>query len=728
MISALVIAAYFAKPFAEWPYYLASAEGDMAKNYFTFAYHVLHDQGLIWFQGMNYPWGEHLLYTDNQPLIANLIKPLSALLPTSELPTVLFLTLVAGVLMSAMFLFVLFRKSLKLNAWLSGIVALGVALLSPQLFRFFGHYSLAHCWIIPAFILFLHRQWKEGFSYPSMLYAALMALASAFIHPYFLVMLTFFWLGFILASGIAGAGHGGAVRTAKLLVIVLLPLLAFRFIMYLTDPVPDRPDSPYGFLQYTATLRSLFIPYDLYPKSWFAGLGKNSGEGSHFVGSASILLSIYFLIYLAIPKLRTGSISWEEHSAFTISVFLGSLPVLVYATGFPFTIEGLEKYTFILGPFRQFRGVVRFSFVFYYAAGLMAAAAIGHLLSKPSVLRTVVALGAVALLWAEVALRHQSLWGNDMDRSRLREHRWTEASVSLSNQHQALLPTPYFHAGSEAFRMPEQPKLMRAAFDFGLTTGLPIAAVYASRTSLSQTRSWFDFILHANDPPNVLNVLDKRPLLMMVDTSQVLSPHANDMLAKSHYRHCENGVCFYSFYPDSVVHIVERNKRQASSIAKTAILLDGPMHSDSLHYESFDTADTPGYSGGCALVNMMDWTPLIPENFEPVPDQEYVLSIWVKTEPHSALTTQLWLWQYDHNDNELSFSFYEISDLLWCVDGEWAMVILNFTAHSQATKVAAMLHREYAMKTIYVDEVLLLKKGMVVNKPDSLNLNTIYYR
>src|ERR1035437_8133996 len=43
--------------------------GDGGKNIFTYLYHILYGKG-IWFTGMNYPYGEHIVYTDGQPLLS----------------------------------------------------------------------------------------------------------------------------------------------------------------------------------------------------------------------------------------------------------------------------------------------------------------------------------------------------------------------------------------------------------------------------------------------------------------------------------------------------------------------------------------------------------------------------------------------------------------------------------------------------------------------------------
>lgn len=50
---------------------------DALKNYYTPWYHAKFDTSYVWFNGMNYPFGEHVTYTDCQPLVANSIRFIS---------------------------------------------------------------------------------------------------------------------------------------------------------------------------------------------------------------------------------------------------------------------------------------------------------------------------------------------------------------------------------------------------------------------------------------------------------------------------------------------------------------------------------------------------------------------------------------------------------------------------------------------------------------------------
>src|SRR4051812_1982178 len=50
-------------------HFVPGISGDSAKNMLAYLYHILYDKG-IWFTGMNYPYGEHIVYMDGQPLLS----------------------------------------------------------------------------------------------------------------------------------------------------------------------------------------------------------------------------------------------------------------------------------------------------------------------------------------------------------------------------------------------------------------------------------------------------------------------------------------------------------------------------------------------------------------------------------------------------------------------------------------------------------------------------------
>src|SRR3954462_14259386 len=58
--------------------------GDGAKNNFTYLYQSQWGHG-YWFDGMNYPYGEHIVYTDGQPLLSVLFTHFKNVTPGQAL-------------------------------------------------------------------------------------------------------------------------------------------------------------------------------------------------------------------------------------------------------------------------------------------------------------------------------------------------------------------------------------------------------------------------------------------------------------------------------------------------------------------------------------------------------------------------------------------------------------------------------------------------------------------
>lgn len=52
-------------------------------------------------------------------------------------------------------------------------------------------------------------------------------------------------------------------------------------------------------------------------------------------------------------------------------VFAAGFALVLIGCGFPFAIPGMEWMVDYLGPFRQFRGLGRFTWIFYYGANLL---------------------------------------------------------------------------------------------------------------------------------------------------------------------------------------------------------------------------------------------------------------------------------------------------------------------------------------------------------------------
>ena len=85
--------------------------GDGLQSYYGTMYHISHDTSYARSGGMNYPYGEMVLFTGNQPVIANTIKFISDNIIDISAYTIgiLNILMLSSIVVAALFIFLIFR-------------------------------------------------------------------------------------------------------------------------------------------------------------------------------------------------------------------------------------------------------------------------------------------------------------------------------------------------------------------------------------------------------------------------------------------------------------------------------------------------------------------------------------------------------------------------------------------------------------------------------------------
>ena len=150
IISALFICCLFPQLVFHPNDILLVGEGDGLKSYFSFYYHIEYDKSFLHFKGMNYPHGEHYMYTDGFPLIAWLVQALPFLKPFGI--GLIHISLVLSLWLTPPFIYFLLKK-FNTETWLALLGACSLFLLQPQFPRLFSHLSLAYSLFFSAFVV-----------------------------------------------------------------------------------------------------------------------------------------------------------------------------------------------------------------------------------------------------------------------------------------------------------------------------------------------------------------------------------------------------------------------------------------------------------------------------------------------------------------------------------------------------------------------------------------------
>ena len=568
LVFGLILNRWFGPVLRQPNEYLLGAHGDGLKNYYTLAYYLRYDAGAH-FTGMNYPFGEQIVFTDNQPLLAFVGRAAQRLgLPVaSHAVGLINLLMLLGQFLTVTLLFLIGRRAL-LPGWFAGALAVLITLLTPQHDRLLGHYGLAYSFAFPAIWYCLLRVMSATEPHPwrwTGIYVLVTTLAGL-LHPYHLLLGTMFAAASVLVWGLRRlpaarpAAPGSQTSPARrfwlhrpwlrLLLAVALPIVLFQGWVRLTSAVTDRPASPFGFLVYHSTWQSVFLPaHGPLRVFWQAAFhsADPSGEGIAYVGLVAGVVAVLLLGRLLGHLLRgrwRRALRPAEPAALQASGWAAVL-VLLFACAYPFRwgLEGLINY---LGPLRQFRGLGRFAWVFYYVFGIYAGFYL-HLLFRYLRQRRAAPVGYGLLLLAA------AVWGAEgwvyfserggLARKSLAAHEllnparpfteWLALGGRAATDFQAILPLPYYHVGSEKFDIFRSEEATEQSMKASLELHLPIAAAMLSRTSTSQSLALVQLLSNPLLAKEVLHRFPSAKPLLIIANREVREPAELALLARA---------------------------------------------------------------------------------------------------------------------------------------------------------------------------------------------------
>jgi hypothetical protein len=498
IISALFICCLFPQLVFHPNDILLVGEGDGLKSYFSFYYHIQYDKSFLHFNGMNYPHGEHYLYTDGFPLIAWLVQALPFLKPNGI--GLIHLSLVLSLWLTPLFIYFLLKK-FNTETWLALLGAFSLFLLQPQFPRLFSHLSLAYSLFFPLswYILIRYKEEKASLKWNSI--SIVNQLFWYFMHPYLGFIITLFY-------GLDWLFHQFN-RSSSLkerlfdLFPILTPVVFMQLFLKLTDPVTDRPVNPYGFFEYQAHWKSIFLPPSGSIHRWlepYMAFIEVRWEGQSYIGYLSILMLIIGMI-MVIPFVQNRFRSIGTMHRSLLYAFIGASILLVLSFGFPF--NGNPTWLNFVPFLKQFRALGRFSWPFYYVAGVMGFVLLSHLyrrFSKSKKSHSYITAGVIFLFISVQFIESwnlrsfpESFTPNLFQAKNLNreQKQLIESSKKGRANYQAILPLPWFHVGSETFGKEASSETLLSSFLISAHTGIPIHAVMMGRTSKKQTMDYF---------------------------------------------------------------------------------------------------------------------------------------------------------------------------------------------------------------------------------------------
>lgn len=651
---------------------MLSIEGDASKNYFTFLYHSLYGKGL-WFDGMNYPYGEHIVFTDAQPAFVIPLSYINSYLRLDPL-AVINLLLIAGFFFAIIYVY---RILLRMNvhpAW-SIAAAVLIITMSPQQFKLSEHFSLAYFCVLPVVFYYTlaWHQTAKGKYIAALFFAALLF---TFIHLYFALMIAMwvllFSIGYVLFRKDSIKRKWG--HTWPVLMAGILPLLLFRMFMLLTDPVTDRPAYPYGARAHGTAWADITTSYLSPISKWLAqwmdtGTLSGGNEGYAYIGFVPLLIIIAGVVHWIIRLIHNRRLPINADINGTIIWVFMAVCVLIFSSAIIFKkcFVCLDYASFI----KQFRAIGRFSWMFYYIVTILSVVVahgwFGKLRNKGSNTIAYSFAPMLLLLWVVEAIPFADKTRARVSGAAVQYHQFYKTTGAdwqrllsgngyTAGSFRALYVLPYFHIGTEKLgQVPRSYGLMNTAFSTSLQLRLPLMNVMMSRNSWQQAFAQVKISGGPYTNKEVLRSDDKRPILIIHPTREQLNPDELYLLTSAKMLGHLHGNDVYALYADSLLNKEAGNREEHKIFISSSQQVDNcKKYAGPWYVEHYDTGKSAKVLMGKGAAKAIDGIKEIvfEAPLTPLYDKQlYEFSAWMLVSNTDYKIGRFIIYLYDEKDS-----------------------------------------------------------------------------
>ena len=520
-------------PYISWSpnSYLFATDGDGLNPYYLINYYTKYGKGW-YFEGMQYPYGVHTFYMADVlwlKVFHWINSHICDISPYTDgiLNSILLLSFYPAVY----FMYKILRFQLISEKWAVGF-SIFIVFFSPHIERLGGMTNLSYPFFIPAIIYYLLQIFYTSNKIKYQAILLIILILGAFIHLYHTFIGATICFLFILFHAIQN--HKNVKSNISIYVSSLFStffvFVIIAFTLYFT--VRDANDGityPYGFRQYTSTIRNIFLPF-YSPISDFlvtkCKVESPNTEGLGYVGIFGLGIALFSVIRWVRKIKKWG---WKKGhnllmtNALHILLWVGFF-LFIGSTGYPFKLHPYLMQ--ILGPVKNFRVPGRFIWGFYFiymTFFALTAYQIYRKINSTLLKNGLVFLVSIICFW-EMQIRFSELQkqyiaGKENGKMAM----WKENYETFlkknnykSSDFQAIIVFPFFQMGSGKFQLEFENESKRLAYAVSKSTGLPICDAHTGRNPLSIAMKSVEWINSPYLEKHILkDINDKRPLLLI---------------------------------------------------------------------------------------------------------------------------------------------------------------------------------------------------------------------
>ncbi|MEX1002347.1 MAG: hypothetical protein WDZ35_09565 [Crocinitomicaceae bacterium] len=716
LISALVLFYYFHEVLLHPNDYLFAPGGDGIKNYYSYLFHAKHDASFWHFGGMNYPYYEHIVYTDAHPLLSWLIGQLGLASVGIGILNVLMLL---SYPICSVFLFLIFRHYKVTHLWAIA-AAVAITYMAPQLGRLTGHFALSYVFAIPMmwWILIQCRQGRPAlWSVISFLYI----MAFFFTHPYLGVILALFCAVYWLVVYAYNRGEWkNAVGFTTIQLIT--PFLLFRILVFTTDTHVDRIDTPGGFYNLFGAWSSVIAaPYG--PLNEFVnwiGVRMKSWETWSYVGAATLLFFLISLVYSFVKRKTLPLRLLFRHELFQF--FIAAYLLLIFSFCFPFKFEWFRWIPDYIGPLKQFRVLGRFSWIFFYVVTTASIVAFYHIYRREGKRFgfSLVFFVGIAFYFVEsnkvltdvanVISQHKNTFQKEQLENPLKE---TIAHIDTA-KYDAFILLPFTHMSSENMMLLGEEKANFDAFMISYHTGLPMLNAVSSRQSQQEAIKFNNLFGPEFVEKELLDDLPKDAKIALIINDAYLKDTELPMVYAHHNKLQFENDRFTVFTFDRDTWNTDFYFHQVKELHEKAVYEVGEDWKSTVAdpwfiYESWDDKRSESLKGKGSFERIkMDYDEVYSLATEDLEEGNYTVSFWFNYYVDRADLMCFAEAQYRGDKKSEWLDTYDIKQSTHIV-GHWMFCELNFTITKEMKIIKIIMAGNRSREPYILDELLIRK-------------------
>jgi len=727
LLTILILILFLPKLFVNINTTLFYNDKDALKNYYTYQYYIVNNNSYTNFEGMNYPYGEDVIYTDGQIPIALFLKIFGV---SNYAIGIMNSLILISIILSAL-LFYNILKYLKINYLFAFIGSISIIFLSPQIVRLYGHFSLSYIIFYPLTIYYLINETKPNLSN---IIIFTTNLISFFFHPYIGLSIFLFTITTHLLRLFIKQNNNKQI-IISILIQSILPVIIFSITNYLLDTHINRSNTPTGLYDYHSTLSSIFLPLNnVY--NYFLNIQLpyeiQKVEARAYIGLVGNLTIITLLFLTLYKVIKTKTISINNNIVLIISSFL----LLLFAFGFPHVYvfpKLLDIFTFL----RQFRALGRFAWFFYYVIGITSIFFIHKIFLKDKIFLKIISIFLLFLFFTEalsyVIYEKQYLAKYNNIFIDFKNNKYSKIKSKINNiDYQAIIPLPFFHVGSEDYYIQGSLESKKNTMLLSYHLNIPYIGVMGSRSSITETKKTMSILSPQYYYKQIKKDLKNKKDFLIVVSNDKLDELEQDLLNKSKYLFNQDNISFYTLPYDSLFQYKTYKEKIINNynLYKDSIKDDhnyvfnkSNTHYVYINYNDLNTPKSHNGSGAYRIDN--DDYAIVFKLKEAFlnKDKTYTISFWMYN-GINGITDKIVAWEECNTITKeckwLCVANVKESKI---IDNEWSFIEFKFSPPNNNTSYTlffpANKHKNNAAKYTYLDDLLIKEVGFDIYQKDN---------